>query len=87
MLRPAVGQFVKAVLLLGKDAAALQSVLGDIVETVRVADMTEAVAAAIGIAEEGDLVLLSPACASLDMYRNFMERGAHFSRLVRELSS
>lgn len=87
VLKPAVERFVKAVVLLGKDAAALQGALRDVVETVRVADLAEAVATAQDISDVGDLVLLSPACASLDMYQNFMERGAHFSRLVRELSS
>ena len=87
VLKPAVARFVKAVVVLGKDAAALENSLSDVVDIVRVADMEDAVAAASSIAGVGDLVLLSPACASLDMYENFMERGAHFSRLVRELSS
>ncbi len=87
LLKPAVERYVKTVVLLGKDAAELQHALKGIVETIRVADMEEAVAAAQGSAETGDLVLLSPACASLDMYQNFMERGTHFSRLVGELSS
>ena len=87
VLKPVVERFVKAVVLLGKDAAALQDALSDVVETVRVADLAEAVATAQDVSDAGDLVLLSPACASLDMYQNFMERGAHFSRLVRELSS
>ncbi|MCZ6640621.1 MAG: UDP-N-acetylmuramoyl-L-alanine--D-glutamate ligase [Gammaproteobacteria bacterium] len=86
VLRPAVERFVKTVVLFGKDADDLQTALSGIVETVRVADMEEAVTSAQGTAETGDLVLLSPACASLDMYQNFMERGTHFSRLVGELS-
>jgi UDP-N-acetylmuramoylalanine--D-glutamate ligase len=48
--------------------------------------MDRAVARAAEIARPGDTVLLSPACASFDQYRNFEERGAHFARLVRELS-
>ena len=48
-------------------------------------DLPVAFAIAADIAELDDLVLLSPACASLDMYRNFQERGDHFQQLVREL--
>jgi UDP-N-acetylmuramoylalanine--D-glutamate ligase len=49
------------------------------------ADMREAVLAAARLTEEGDVVLLSPACTSFDMYKDFAERGAHFQSLVREL--
>jgi UDP-N-acetylmuramoylalanine--D-glutamate ligase len=48
-------------------------------------DMEEAVAKASELAEPGDAVLLSPACTSWDMYKNYNERGDHFARLVREL--
>jgi UDP-N-acetylmuramoylalanine--D-glutamate ligase len=49
------------------------------------ADMREAVLAASQLADEGDVVLLSPAFTSFDMYKDFAERGAHFQSLVREL--
>lgn len=61
----------------GYDPAALP-----IVET---ADLKEAVEAAYGVAREGDIVLMSPACASFDRYKNFMERGNAFKELVGEL--
>ena len=48
-------------------------------------DMKEAVETAHKLAESGDIVSLSPACASFDMYRMFEERGAHFKQLVNEL--
>ena len=47
--------------------------------------MQDAVLAAASLARHGDVVLLSPACASFDWYGSYAERGDHFSRLVREL--
>lgn len=47
--------------------------------------MSEAVHKAAQIAEDGDIVLLSPACTSFDMYRDFAARGDHFKSLVHEL--
>lgn len=87
VLADVVGRFVKALVLLGRDAPAMQAALGEQTETHRVADMDEAVALAAGIARPGDLVLLSPACASLDMYRNFAARGDHFTRAVEALAA
>ena len=51
-----------------------------------VASMEEAVQRAREIAEEGDIVTLSPACASFDLYPNFEARGLHFKRLVKEMT-
>ena len=51
----------------------------------RVASMEEAVSLCDKLAKEGDIVTLSPASASFDLYRNFEERGDHFKRLVQEL--
>ena len=50
-----------------------------------VKDMQEAVLTARENAEEGDIVSLTPACASFDMYRMFEDRGRHFKQLVNEL--
>ncbi len=54
-------------------------------EIVDCGDFTSAVKAAAVSAEEGDVVLMSPACAAFDQFKNFMERGAYYKKLVKEL--
>lgn len=81
-LREAMAERVRAAVLLGRDAERIAAVLADGVPVVRVTDMEEAVAAARRLARAGDNVLLSPACASLDMYRNYEERGQRFVEAV-----
>ena len=78
-------QHVKKVFLLGQDAEIMQQAWQGCVDIERVADMEQAVQRAAQVACAGDLVLLSPACASFDMYSGFRERGEHFCRLVRAL--
>ena len=78
---------VKRIVTLGKDApivAALADQCG--IPHVLVATMEDAVVAAAKAAARGDLVLLSPACASLDMFDNFQQRGEVFASAVRSLS-
>jgi UDP-N-acetylmuramoylalanine--D-glutamate ligase len=71
--------------LIGKDASLLEAVLQDAVPVRHADDMPQAVQLAAGMAQPGDCVLLSPACASTDMYRNFEARGEAFMQAVREL--
>ena len=71
--------------LIGKDAPLLEAVLQDAVPVRHADDMLQAVQLAAGMAQPGDCVLLSPACASTDMYRNFEARGEAFMQAVREL--
>jgi len=78
---------VKHVMLLGQDAAQIEGVLKGVCNTERVASMEQAVQAAARIAQVGDTVLLSPACASLDMFRDYAHRGAVFAAAVKELSA
>lgn len=82
-LRDLVRRHVKALVTLGEDAARFEADLGDITPFERAEDMDDAVRRARALARPGDIVLLSPACASFDMYRNFEERGRHFKACVR----
>ena len=78
---------VRAVVLMGRDAPQLEQVLTPVVSTVRVGNMAQAVAEAHKLAQPGDVVLLAPACASLDQYKDYQERGRIFAETVRSLQS
>lgn len=85
-LRELVRQKVKAIVCLGKDNAKIHQAFGDLVQHIE--DTTsahEAVQAAYRISENGDTVLLSPACASFDLFRNYEDRGQQFKAAVRAL--
>jgi len=77
----------RAVVLFGEAAGKLQDALtaAGSLQTVRVETMDEAVQAAAGLAQPGDVVLLSPACTSYDAYDNFEERGNHFREQVSSI--
>ncbi|WP_165857068.1 UDP-N-acetylmuramoyl-L-alanine--D-glutamate ligase [Marinobacter sp. JSM 1782161] len=85
-LRDAAGRRCRGVVVFGKDAERLEQALDGAVVVTRVADLAEAVDAAAAQARKGDRVLLSPACASLDMFRNYEARGAAFIERVEALS-
>ncbi|GAB3475606.1 UDP-N-acetylmuramoyl-L-alanine--D-glutamate ligase [Azotobacter salinestris] len=85
-LRQPVAEHCRAVVLLGRDAEHIATVLDGVVPLVRVRTLAEAVEHSAALAEAGDAVLLSPACASLDMFRSFEERGQQFARAVEVLS-
>lgn len=78
---------VRAAVLLGRDAPALEALLADVCATVRVAGIEEAVAEAARLAAPGDTVLLSPACASTDLYSDYAERGRRFAAAVQGLAA
>ncbi|MDH3887093.1 MAG: UDP-N-acetylmuramoyl-L-alanine--D-glutamate ligase [Gammaproteobacteria bacterium] len=71
--------------LIGKDACLLETALQGVVPVRQADNMTQAVGFAAEMAQPGDCVLLSPACASTDMYRNFEARGDIFMQAVQEL--
>jgi UDP-N-acetylmuramoylalanine--D-glutamate ligase len=76
---------VRHVVLIGQDARALEQVLDGVCTSERAASMDAAVSAAARAARPGDTVLLSPACASLDMFRDYGQRGDVFAAAVRAL--
>ena len=82
----AMAQGTRAVVVMGADAGAVAAVVPADVPVRQAGDMNEAVTLAGGLARPGDVVLLSPACASLDMYRNFEARGDAFRAAVGELA-
>jgi UDP-N-acetylmuramoylalanine--D-glutamate ligase len=85
-LAPAVKQHARAVVLIGRDAAKIErAIAGGGVRLERAGDMQQAVEAASRAAQPGDAVLLSPACASFDMFRNYEHRGEAFVAAVRRL--
>ncbi|WP_301153917.1 UDP-N-acetylmuramoyl-L-alanine--D-glutamate ligase [Metapseudomonas otitidis] len=81
-----VARYCRAVVLLGRDAELIAAALGDAVPLARVKTLDEAVQRCAELAREGDAVLLSPACASLDMFKNFEERGRLFAQAAEGLS-
>ena len=86
-LMPAVQRHVSAVILIGQDALLLRQVLAPTgVRCVLASDMADAVIQAFEQAQEGDAVVLSPACASFDMFENYPHRGRVFIDEVTELA-
>ncbi|MFZ5907677.1 MAG: UDP-N-acetylmuramoyl-L-alanine--D-glutamate ligase [Nitrospirota bacterium] len=85
LLRPLVKQKVKALVLIGEAAGKIRRALGDLTRTFMARDLGEAVQISRDIAAPGDVVLLSPACASFDMFDNFEDRGRKFKAFVSEI--
>lgn len=74
---------VRTVVAIGTAAPEIEAVFGDLVEVTVATTMDQAIEAAAGLARSGDAVVLSPACASFDWYRNYEERGDDFRRRVQ----
>jgi UDP-N-acetylmuramoylalanine--D-glutamate ligase len=86
MLKPLVKEKVKAIICLGVDNKKIIKEFKNIVPTiVETKSMTEAVKAGYYMGKQGDTVLLSPACASFDLFENYEDRGHQFKQAVREL--
>jgi len=85
-LFPVVRKKVKAIVCLGKDNKKIVEAFKDKVNTiVETSSMEEAVRSSYYLAKKGDTVLLSPACASFDLFRNYEDRGRQFKYAVRNL--
>lgn len=85
ILEEEVRKKVKRLILFGAAKEILRKALGHLAETVVVEDLEKAVRDAYRHAKPGDIVLLSPACSSFDMFQNYAERGKVFKTLVRGL--
>lgn len=85
-LMPLVKEKVKAIICLGKDNRKLIEAFSDVVETiVETVEMKEAVRSSYFLGTKGDAVLLSPACASFDLFDSYEDRGNQFKKEVKEL--
>jgi UDP-N-acetylmuramoylalanine--D-glutamate ligase len=78
---------VRHTVLIGRDAEAIAKALEGVCTLERAKTLEEAVRAAARAAKPGDTVLLSPACASLDMFRDYNHRGTVFAQAVKELAA
>ena len=82
-LRAAFRDKVRAVILIGRDAPLIEAAIAGTTPTYQASDLIQAVQMAARLAQVGDSVLLSPACASFDMFSNYEERGAVFAAAAR----
>ena len=85
-LADALSGRVHSIVLIGEDAAAIARAVESVVDVQFALDMRAAVATAASLAEPGEAVLLSPACASFDMFENFAARGKAFAAAVNEVA-
>ncbi len=85
-LKASVEQHCKLLLLIGEAAGQIQAAVGDLVPTVHAESLQDAMTEAAAQAAAGDIVLLSPACASFDMFADYQARGEEFSRLAQRMA-
>jgi UDP-N-acetylmuramoylalanine--D-glutamate ligase len=85
LLRPLIKEKVKALILIGEAREKIKNALGDLTRVLLEESLQNAVIKAKSISVSGDVVLLSPACASFDMFNDFGDRGRQFKKAVMEL--
>ncbi|MDX1252107.1 MAG: UDP-N-acetylmuramoyl-L-alanine--D-glutamate ligase [Gammaproteobacteria bacterium] len=86
-LRQAAANKARAVVLIGRDAPLIEQALAGVAPVTHAKDMQDAVVQARHLAQPGDAVLLSPACASFDMFSGYEERGQVFADAVRKVTA
>lgn len=86
-LTPALRAINSRLVLIGRDATVIEQAVADAAPIIHAGSMQDAVNKAFALAQPGDAVLLSPACASFDMFKNYEDRGEKFCQAVRELCS
>lgn len=86
-LLPILQQHVRALVVIGEAAEQLQDLCADSLPVINAVSMTQAVQQCMAVAETGDAVLLSPACASFDMFNNYQHRGEVFADAVLALAT
>jgi UDP-N-acetylmuramoylalanine--D-glutamate ligase len=86
IIKDQVKEKVKVLICLGKDNEKLKKAFGDVVAQIyETQSVTELVRQALNVAQAGDVVLLSPACASFDLFKNYEDRGDQFRKAVLDL--
>jgi UDP-N-acetylmuramoylalanine--D-glutamate ligase len=86
VLKDLVKTKVKTIICLGKDNKKIHEAFGEIIpDIIDTASAKDAVKAAYEKGKKGDVVLLSPACASFDLFKNYEDRGWQFKKAVRSL--
>ncbi len=86
-LTPALRAINSRLVLIGRDATVIEQAVADAAPIIHAGSMQDAVNKAFALAQPGDAVLLSPACASFDMFKNYEDRGEKFCEAVQELCS
>ena len=84
-LAAVIKENVIALIVMGQDADLIASILAETMKAYRATDMKDAVKQAHELAQEGDIVLLSPACASFDMFSGYEQRGRSFENNVESI--
>jgi len=86
-LNDLISKKVKKAVLIGRDRESIKNMLGNSTEIVLRDSLKDAVLEALKDAKEGDVILFSPACASFDMFKNYIDRGEKFNQIFNELKN